>query len=116
VIKRTSDTPDDDRKVTANVASSKKSDCAVGSGIAIGVDDLQEMHNKFEEQLDNGMKELSNKQGQNGLPKAPDTKTVPSDVPPPAPDASAEKALEEQQSAADQTESQVVKEAFSQGS
>ena len=116
VIKRTSDTPDDDRKVTATVSSSKKSDCAVGSEIAIGVDDLQEMHNKFEEQLDNGMKDLANKQGQNGLPKAPDTKTAPSDVPPPPPDTSAEKTLEEQQSAADQTESQVVKEAFSQGS
>ena len=116
VIKRTSDTPDDDRKVTATVSASKKSDCAAGQEIAIGVDDLQEMHNKFEEQLDNGMKDLSSKQGQNGLPKAPDTKTVPSDVPPPPPDNNAAKTLEEQQSAADQTESQVVKEAFSQGS
>ena len=62
------------------------------------------------------MKDLSSKQGQNGLPKAPDTKTVPSDVPPPPPDNNAAKTLEEQQSAADQTESQVVKEAFSQGS
>ena len=116
VIKRTSDTPDDDRKVTATVSASKKSDCATGQEIAIGVDDLQEMHNKFEEQLDNGMKDLSSKQGQNGLPKAPDTKTVPSDVPPPPPDNDAAKTLEQQQSAADQTESQVVKEAFSQGS
>jgi hypothetical protein len=116
VIKRTSDAPDDDRKVTATVSASKKSDCATGQEIAIAVDDLQEMHNKFEEQLDNGMKDLSAKQGQNGLPKAPDTKTVPSDVPPPPPDNNAAKTLEEQQSAADQTESQVVKEAFSQGS
>jgi hypothetical protein len=116
VIKRTSDTPDDDRKVTAVVSASKKSDCAVGQEIAIGVDDLQEMHNKFEEQLDNGMKDLANKQGQNGIPKAPDTKTTPSDVPPPPPDNNAAKTLQEQQSAADQTESQVVKEAFSQGS
>jgi len=116
VIKRTSVTPDEDRKVTATVSASKKSDCAVGQEVAIGVDDLEEMHNKFEEQLDNGMKDLSSKQGQNGLPKAPDTKTVPSDVPPPPPDNNAAKTLEEQQSAADQTESQVVKEAFSQGS
>jgi hypothetical protein len=116
VIKRTSDDPDDDRKVTATVSASKKSDCAVGREIAIGVDDLQEMHNKFEEQLDNGMKDLSSKQGQNGLPKAPETKTVPSDVPPPPPDNNAAKTLEEQQAAADQTESQAVKEAFSQGS
>lgn len=116
VIKRTSDTPDDDRKVTAVVSASKKADCAVGQEIAIGVDDLQEMHNKFEEQIDNGMKDLATKQGQNGLPKAPETKTTPSDVPPPPPDNSAAKALEEQQTTADQTETQVAKEAFSQGS
>lgn len=116
VIKRTSDQPDDNRQVTATVSASKKSDCAVGAQIAVGVDDLQEMHNHFEEQLDNGMKDLSSKQGQSGLPKAPDTSTKPSDVPPPPPDNSAAKALEDQQSAADQTEAQVTKEAFSQGS
>ena len=116
VLKRTSDTPDEERKVTAVVSASKKSDCSVGQEVAIGVDDLQEMHNKFEEQLDNGMKDLANKQSQNGMPKAPDTKTTPSDVPPPPADNNAAKALQEQQSAADQTETQVVKEAFSQGS
>lgn len=116
VIKRTSDTPDEDRKVTAVVSAGKRSDCAVGQEVAIGVDDLQEMHNKFEEQLDNGMKDLANKQGQNGIPKAPDAKTIPSDVPPPPPDNSAAKALQDQQAAADQTETQVMKEAFSQGS
>ena len=115
VIKRTSDTPDDDRKVTATVSSSKKKDCAVGQEVAIGVDDLQEMHNKFEEQLDNGMKDLSSKQGQNGLPKAPETKTQPSDVPEPAPDASAAKTLEEQQAAADQTESAGRERGFQSG-
>jgi hypothetical protein len=116
VIKRTSDTPDEDRKVTAVVSASKKSDCSVGQEVAIGVDDLQEMHNKFEEQLDNGMKDLADKQGQNGIPKAPGTKTTPSDVPPPPPDNNAAKTLQDQQSAADQTDAQVVKEAFSQGS
>lgn len=116
VIKRTSDTPDDDRKVTATVASSKKKDCAAGQEIAVGVDDLQEMHNHFEEQLDTGMKELSSKQGTGGLPKAPDTSTTASDVPPPPPDNNAAKTLEDQQASADQTESQVVKEAFNQGS
>ena len=116
VIKRTSETPDDDRKVTATVASSKKKDCAVGKEVAIGVDDLQEMHNHFEEQLDSGMKELSSKQGTGGLPKAPDTSTKASDVPPPPPDNSAAKTLEQQQAEADQTEAQVVNEAFKQGS
>jgi hypothetical protein len=116
VITRITDTPDDDRKVTVSVASSKKADCAPGKQVAVGVDDLQEMHNHFQEQLDNGMKEMAAKQGTGGLPKAPDTKTTASDVPPPPPDASAAKALDDQQTAADQTESQVVKEAFSQGS
>jgi hypothetical protein len=116
VITRITDTPDDDRKVTVSVGASKKSDCAPGKQVAVAVDDLQEMHNHFQEQLDNGMKDLAAKQGSGGLPKAPDTKPVASDVPPPPPDASAEKALQEQQAAADQTEAQVVKEAFSQGS
>jgi len=116
VITRITDTPDDDQKVTVSVASSKKKDCAPGKQVAVAVDDLQEMHNHFQEQLDNGMKEMATKQGTGGLPKAPDTSTNASDVPPPAPDASAAKALDDQQAAADQTESQVVKEAFSQGS
>jgi hypothetical protein len=116
VITRISDTPDDDRKVTVSVSASKKTDCAPGKQVAVAVDDLQEMHNHFQEQLDNGMKDLASKQGTGGLPKAPDTKTVASDVPPPPPDTSAEKTLQDQQAAADQTEAQVVKEAFSQGS
>ena len=116
VITRLSDQPDSDRNVSVSVAASKKSDCAVGKQVAVGVDDLQEMYNHFQEQIDNGMKDLSSKQGSNGLPKAPDTTAKPSDVPPPPPDNSAAKALEEQQTQADQVEAQVVKEAFSQGS
>jgi len=116
VITRISDTPDDDRKVTVSVSASKKTDCAAGKQVSVAVDDLEEMHNHFQEQLDNGMKDLASKQGTGGLPKAPDTKTVASDVPPPPPDTSAEKTLQDQQAAADQTEAQVVKEAFSQGS
>jgi len=116
VITRITDTPDDDNKVNVSVSASKKNDCAAGKQVAVSVDDLQEMQNHFQEQIDAGMKDLAAKQGTSGLPKAPDTATVASDVPPPPPDTSAEKALEEQQASADQVESQVVKEAFSQGS
>ena len=116
VITRTSETPDEDRKVTATVAASRKADCGVGSQIAVSVDDLQEMYNHFQEQVDNGMKDLSSKEGKSGIPAAPDTKTASSDVPPPPPDANAAKALQDQQATADQMEAQVVKEAFSQGS
>jgi hypothetical protein len=111
VITRITDTPDADGKVNASVSSSKKSDCAAGQMVAVKVDDLMEMHNHFQEQLDSGLAELAKKQGTNGLPKAPDTGTTPSDVPPPAPDASAAKALQDQQQAADQTEQQVKQEA-----
>jgi hypothetical protein len=116
VITRITDTPDDDRKVTASVSASKKTDCAPGKQVAVSVDDLQEMHNHFQEQLDNGMKDLASKQGTSGLPKAPDTTPTASDVPPPPPDTTAEKTLQDQQANADQVEAQVVKEAFSQGS
>jgi hypothetical protein len=116
VITRITDTPDDDNKVNVSVSAGKKADCAAGKQVAVSVDDLQEMQNHFQEQLDSGMKDLASKQGTGGLPKAPDTTTVASDVPPPPPDTSAEKTLQDQQAAADQTEAQVVKEAFSQGS
>jgi hypothetical protein len=116
VITRITDTPDDDKKVTASVSASKKGDCPVDKQVAVSVDDLQEMHNHFQEQLDNGMKDLSSKQGTSGLPKAPDATPVASDVPPPPPDTTAEKSLQDQQASADQVEAQVVKEAFSQGS
>ncbi len=115
VITRTSETPDDDGNVAVKVVASAKSDCAVGSEGSVSTDDLQEMYNQFREQLKDGMGELAKKNGTGGLPKAPDTATVQGDVPAPAPDKSAEKSLQEQQQAADQTESEVKQEAGSGG-
>jgi hypothetical protein len=116
VLTRLTDTPDSDGNVNVSVQSSQKNDCAAGKLVAVSVNDLQEMHNHFEQQLDSGMKELASKQGTGGLPKAPTTSTVPSDVPPPAPDQNAAKTIDDQQAQADQTEAQVAKEAFNQGS
>jgi hypothetical protein len=111
VITRLTDTPDGDQKVNASVASSKKTDCAAGKMVAVSVDDLQEMHNHFQQQLDEGMKTMAAKQGTGGMPKAPDTKTVASDVQAPPPDQAAAKDLQDQQASADQTEADVQKEA-----
>jgi hypothetical protein len=111
VISRVSDTPDGDKNVTVKVLASKKTDCAVGKQVPVSVDDLQEMHNKFREQVGGGMGELAKKNGTGGLPKAPDTSTTAGDVPPPPPDKTAQKSLQDQQSAADQTETQVKQEA-----
>jgi hypothetical protein len=113
VITRTTDTPDDDKNVNVKVAASNKSDCAVGKEGPVAVDDLQEMYNHFRDQLKDGMGELAKKQGTGGLPKAPDTSTTAGDVPPPAPDKTVEKSLQDQQTAADQTESEVKQEAGS---
>jgi hypothetical protein len=115
VITRLTDTPDDDQKVNVSIASSKKTDCATGKTVAVSVDDLQEMQNHFQEQIDEGMKTLASKQGTGGLPKAPDTSTVASDVPPPPPDKTAGKTLADQDSEADKTESEVKQEAGSSG-
>jgi len=110
VLTRLTDTPDADQKVNASVQASKKSDCAAGKQVAVSVEDLQDMHNHFQEQLDNGMKALAEKQGTGGMPKAPDTGTTASDVPPPQPDTNAAKDLADQQAAADQAEAQVKQE------
>ena len=110
VLTRITDTPDADQMVNVSVGASKKGECATGQTVAVKVDDLQEMYNHFQEQLSSGMSELAKKQGTNGMPAAPDTGTTPSDVPTPQPDANAAKTLQDQQQAADQTESQVKQE------
>jgi len=115
VVERTSDSPDADQNINVKVLASTKSDCAVGKEGPIAMDDLQEMYNSFREQLKDGMGELAKKQGTGGLPKAPDTSTTAGDVPAPDPDKSAEKALQDQQKAADQTEADVKQEAGSGG-
>ena len=113
VIQRTTETPDDDGNVNVKVVASTKSDCAIGKEGPVSTDDLQEMYNSFRESLKDGMSDLAKKNGTGGLPKAPDTTTTNGDVPAPPPDKSAEKALQDQQSAADQTESEVKQEAGS---
>jgi hypothetical protein len=106
VVYRTEDKPDDDNMVDTTVKSSKKGGCAVGATVGISTDDLQEMHNQLRIQMDAGLKELASKQGKNGLPAAPDTKTQAGEVPPPEPDKSVNSDLEQQQKEADQVEAE----------
>jgi hypothetical protein len=73
VLMRTENTPDKDDTVAVSVVSSQKSDCTGGSSPRIQVADLQEMHNHFREQMDNGLKTLADKQGKGGIPAAPAT-------------------------------------------
>jgi len=107
VLMRLSDTPDADQNVTASVQSSKKGDCAAGQTVTVAVNDLQEMHNHFREQLDSGLQKLADNAGKNGLPGAPDTGTTPGEVPAPPPDQGAADQLQAQQQQADQVEAEV---------
>ena len=106
VIYRTGDKPDDDNMVDATVKSSKKDECAVGATVGVAVDDLQEMHNQLRIQMDAGLKELADKQGKNGLPAAPDTKTQAGEVPAPTADTSVGSDLQQQQKDAAQVEAE----------
>jgi hypothetical protein len=108
VVMRLTDAPDANQNVTASIQSSKKGDCPTGQTVAVGVQDLQEMHNQFREQLDSGLKTLADKGGTGGLPKPPDTATTGGEVPPPAPDSGAADQLQAQQQQADQTEAQAT--------
>jgi hypothetical protein len=73
----------------------------------VAVDDLQEMHNHFREQLDSGLKTLADNQGKNGLPAAPDTKTKPNPDGQVKPDQSVKGELEAQQADADKAQADV---------
>jgi hypothetical protein len=110
IISRVSDTPDADKNLNVKVLASKKTDCATGAQVAVSLDDLMEMRNHFREQLSGGMDELSKKQGTGGLPKAPDTGKQDGEVPAPAADTTAAKSLQDQQTAADQAESEAKQE------
>jgi len=89
VVMRMTDSPDANQNVSASVQSSKKADCAAGQTVAIGVQELQEMHNQFRQQLDSGLKTLASNSGKGGLPQAPDTTTTGGEVPAPPPDSGA---------------------------
>ena len=94
----------------ASVQASRKGEWGAGKQVSVCGEDRHDMRNHCQEQLDSGMKDLTEKQGKGGLPKAPDTGTTASDVPPPAPDTDAAQELTEQEKAADAAESQVEQE------
>jgi hypothetical protein len=56
--------------------------------------------------VDAGLKELADKQGKNGIPAAPDTKTQPGEVPAPTPDQSVQGDLQQQAKDADAAETE----------
>jgi hypothetical protein len=108
IILRTGDTVVDGTRVEVSIQSSKRGDCPAGANTTMDVADLQEMQNRFREQLDNGLKQLSANQGKNGLPAAPDTSTVAAPgVPTPEPDQDVSDQLQGLQTEADKAEKDI---------
>jgi hypothetical protein len=87
IITRIDDTPDENQNVSALVTTSKRADCPSGEKVTVAVQSLQEMYNQYRARTDSGLKVLAQSQGTRGMPAAPDTRTAPGEVPPPAPDA-----------------------------
>jgi hypothetical protein len=100
-------TPDSDNTVGVKVLSSKKSDCGMDSSPRIQVADLQEMHNRFREQLDNGLKTLADNKGKKGIPSGPAASGRKNPDGTAVPDLTATKDLQNQRQEADQTEKEV---------
>jgi hypothetical protein len=104
VVFRTGTTPDSDNMVDTTVKSAKKGECPVSSTVGVAVDDLQDMYNNMRQNLSQGMKEMADNSGKNGLPKAPDTTTTAGEVPAPTADPSVQNDLQQTQKDADQAE------------
>ena len=107
VLTRIDDTADADQNVKVKIAASQKDDCAVGSELAIGVQDLQDMHNHLREQVDDGLSALSKNQGKGGLPSGPAGNPQANADGQVEPDQNVGSDLQQQQHAADETESDV---------
>lgn len=107
VITRQENTPGSDDAVGVKVLSSKKTDCGSGSMARVQVSDLQEMHNRFREQIDSGLKKLAENQGKGGLPRSPAAKPRLVAEGQAAPDLTASGDLQQQQQDANKTETEV---------
>jgi len=109
VLTRIDDTPDSNNNVKVLVSGSQKGDCSSGSQLAVSLDSLQEMHNHFREQIDDGLEQLAKNQGKNGMPAAPAGSAVskPNPEGQATPDPNAAADLQKQQEEADQADKDV---------
>jgi hypothetical protein len=107
IVSRLEDTPDSDNAVAVSVLTSKPSDCRPGAKVRMRVTTLQDFANDLQARTDEGLKILSEKQGTNGLPSAPDVAPVPNPNGQGTVDPDAANQLKLQQQDADQTEKEV---------
>jgi len=106
VLTRIDDTPDQNQNVGVLVTGTQRNDCTSGAKLSVGVQDLQDMHNAFNEQIDSGLKTLADNSGKNGLPMAPATNTTQVPDAQVQPDQDAGSDLQQTQQDANQAENQ----------
>jgi hypothetical protein len=109
VVERIDADAGSDNGVHVRVRAGKATDCKLDSKPQVDLNDLQEMHNHFREQVDAGLENLAKNAGKNGLPAAPDTGTT--GGAPPVPDSTAAAQLQQQQKDADQAEAEAQQDA-----
>jgi len=71
VLTRIQDAPDANQNVTVLVSSSQSGDCASGAQVPVAVQDLQDMQNDFRAKIDEGLNQMAENQGKNGMPGGP---------------------------------------------
>ena len=108
VIYRAGDNLIDGNKVGVNVLASKAGDCTANTPTEIDFTLLQEMYNRFREQIDAGLSRLASSQGQGGLPPAPAAGARPNPEGVAQPDADVTATLAQQQNDADSAEGAVA--------
>jgi hypothetical protein len=109
VLMRVENTPDDENTVAVNVVSSQNASCSPGTSPRVQIADLQEMHNRFREQIDGGLKVLADNRGQGGLPPGPVASARSNPEGTAAPDLSAAADVQKQQDEAGDAEKDVQK-------
>jgi hypothetical protein len=107
VLTRIDDAPDANQNVKVLVTTSQRGDCATGAQVAVGVQDLQDMHNDFAAKIDGGLQKLADSQGKNGIPGGPAAGGQKNPDGTASADLTALADLQDQQKAADQTEADV---------
>jgi hypothetical protein len=107
VLTRIADAPDGNDAVTVLVSAGQQNDCAPGTQLHVQLSDLEDMHNHFREQIDDGLGKLADNAGKNGMPGSPPADAKPTPDGQAQPDATAANVLQQQQQSAANTEEEV---------
>jgi hypothetical protein len=108
VIRTTTPPAADDKNATLTVIASKRGEdqCAKASNVLVSLDDLQEMQNNLRQTVHDGLTQLQQEQGKNGIPALPAAAAGPTSTPQyaelaPPPDPNDGAAVEQQMSDGD---------------